>query len=128
MVSCQCFCLDCSEQLCTQIKFRSCQFQGSCFLPDFKSVDHRHRPLLITSRHRIKKVSVLSGWCFAFSTKLVLLSIMLCLILVQNVTCFPILIWQKWTKCRTKVVIHGDLVPNKVRYLNRSLPNQFPVY
>ena len=36
------------------------------------------------------------------------------LTLVQNVTLFPILIWQTWTKCRTKVLIYGNLVLTKV--------------
>ena len=29
---------------------------------------------------------------------------------------FPILIWQKWTKYWTKVVIHGNFVHTKVTY------------
>ena len=48
---------------------------------------------------------------------------MLHLTLVRNVTNFPILIWQQWTKYWTKVVIHGNLVPTKVTpkgIMNRS--------
>ena len=44
---------------------------------------------------------------------LVLYSFVLYLTLVQNVTLFPILIWQKWTKWQTKVVIHANLVLTK---------------
>ena len=40
---------------------------------------------------------------------------MLHLTLVQNVIYFPILVWEKWTKYGTKVVIHGNLVPSKVK-------------
>ena len=36
---------------------------------------------------------------------------MLHLTLVQNVTYFPILIWQQWSEYWTKVIIHGNLVP-----------------
>ena len=52
-----------------------------------------------------------AGGVWLYSILLVLCcSFVLCLTLVRNVTCFPILIWQKWTKCRTKVIIHGNLV------------------
>ena len=54
---------------------------------------------------------VLSWWCFVvFNYTCIML---VCTLLVQNVSLFPILIWQKWTKCWTKVVIHGNLVPTK---------------
>ena len=54
------------------------------------------------------------GGVWLYSNILVLCSIMLHLTLVRNVTYFPILIWQQWTKYWTKVVIHGNLVPTTV--------------
>ena len=59
-------------------------------------------------------LTVLSWWCLAELDYT-------CIILTHplfNISpkfyLFPILIWQKWTKCQTKVIIHGNLVLTKV--------------
>ena len=61
-------------------------------------------------KNKISKIStvVLSWWCLTVLNYSVLYLIVLHLTLVQNVTYFPILIWQKWTKCWIKVVIICD--------------------
>ena len=61
--------------------------------------------------------SVLSCGCLAVLDYIALYSIVLCLTFIQNVTTYyPILIWQKWTKYRTKVVIYGNFVHTQVTY------------
>ena len=40
---------------------------------------------------------------------------MLHLTLVRNVIDFPILVWQKWTRNWTKVVIHGNFHKNNTK-------------
>ena len=64
----------------------------------------------------------LSWWCLAVLDYIVLYSIVLHLTLVGNVTYFPILVWQKWTKYWTKVVIHGNSVHTKVT--SKGITNQ----
>ena len=54
------------------------------------------------------------GGAWLYSIILVLCLFVLRLTLVQIVTLFPILIWQKWTKYQTKIVIHGNLGLTKV--------------
>ena len=65
----------------------------------------------------------LSWWCLAVLDYIVLYSIVLHLTLVGNVTYFPILVWQKWTKYWTKVVIHGNSVHTKVT--SKGITNRF---
>ena len=54
------------------------------------------------------------GGVWLYSIILVLCSVKLLLTIVRNVTYFSILIWQKWTKYWTKVVIHGNLVVTRI--------------
>ena len=54
------------------------------------------------------------GGVWLYLIILVLCSNLLHLTLVRDFTYFPTLVWEKWTKYWTKVVIHGNLVPTKV--------------
>ena len=80
----------------------------SCFLYYFLWVVALSRKQGCVVLTKIQLVPVLNWWCLAVLNHIVLYPI------VWNVTYFPILIWQNWTKYWTKVVIHGNLVHTKV--------------